>query len=249
MRANLCGHLDASLLGILHETYRLLGGAVTEVKSGTKFFCDHDIAGLDDILNIICDTAETQASGGFTIVHHAALNQIDIFAVIQDYAIFLLDQAHSITEELGIHNTLTVFREDPDTAPEHTCDIREFLAFHAFREAACLDDIDEANFLRLILDIADHFHIISDRLGIRHCADCSESASGCSSGLGFDICLLRKPRIAEMHMQVDKTWHHITSLCVNLAISLALIGILSNRGDLVIFDQKIRNLIPSIGRI
>ena len=56
---------------------------------------------------------------------------------------------------------------------------------------------------------------VYDRFRVRHGTDCSDAALRGSFPPGLKRFLILKPRIAQMHVKVDKTRHYITSAGIN----------------------------------
>ena len=150
---------------------------------------------------------------------------------------------HTLAIHLSIHDRLSILADRRDSGFHHSLDIRKFLSLLSLRDRANLQYMNAMSALCLLMHIFYNIRIVDNRLRIRHRKHRRISTVCSCRHTGEDILFLLKSRITKMHMHIDKSRHHITSLCLNHAIRLAYFQVFSYLCDLVLFNSDIRNLI------
>ena len=103
----------------------------------------------------------------------------------------------------------------------------------------------QPNLCCLIMHIVDDFRAIGDRLGIWHGNDRGISPMCCCPRSGLNVFFCGKSRVAQMHMQIDKSRKNIAAAGVDHLIVLSCRQILLHLCHAVSFHIKIHDLIRS----
>ena len=211
------------------------------------------------------DPFKRKAFRTLTLMHHAAVHQMNILTMRHHGDILPRRILHGLAIDLGVHDTLAILGHGDHPRRLHAGIIRSLLAQLTFGHGADLMDLDTADRRSLILHQADHLRAVRHGLGVGHGKDRGKAATGRGRHTGLHGFLLRLSGLAQMHVQIDQTGHHETIRGVDDLSALRFrfasgqilhffshaYGIRSNKKsrNLPITDQKVSHLIPMACRI
>ena len=248
MRADFCSYRKTFFLCLFYHLYAVLCRTVTQMQTHACLLRQKDISCHDDILYGIGNSLHAKAFGFCIRIQHAAIYHINIFTVRQNCHIIFSGKLHAFPVDLSIHNGFAILTDCRTSGFLHASNICQFFTLLSFCYRTSLQHMNFCYGCSLVSHIIHNIRSVYYRLCIRHRHDrCKTAMSSCFCA-GLYIFFIFQSRIAQMHMQINKSGHDITALCV-YHTGCFFLNRRSHTTDLIFFNQYVLFLFRSKNRI
>ncbi len=202
-----------------------------------------------DLLGGGRDPLEAESGGHGTLVHHAALGERKVLAVV----------GHGDTEGQGVlqrgahqlarHHRVAVVAHRDRPGGHHLAELGELLALLSHRDAADGVHAREPRRLAARLDEPDGALVVNHRIGVGHGADAGEPAGHGRGRAGGDRFALLLARLAQVHMHVNQAGGHHEAGGIELQGVVGVAEIAPHTPHHAALEIEVGHLIEATGRI
>src|SRR4030042_4304033 len=128
MRGDVCSDLDFSPLGLPDEVDSPPSAEVSDMDAGARRPGEYDVPGDHYVLSHGRDTREAQEKRGRALVHHPALAEVRVLAVVNDQSVQSLSAVQGLLHNPAVLDAAAVIREGDGSGGGQIGHVGEFLS-------------------------------------------------------------------------------------------------------------------------
>ena len=207
---------------------------------GSGEFCQDAIANDVHVLGRGGHATQPQDQRPTPFVHYASRSKRNVLAVVHHGQIKSARILHRASHDTGVRHRTTVIRNGHNAGALHLAHLGQFFSLAPFRDRSDWKNVGELRALSLFDDEARDGRVIVYRIGVGHGADGSPTTSHRRRRARGNRLLVLGPRLAQMHVKIDKSRRYDEARCVeDFCSGRQFLTALQQPGNASVFNQEI----------